>query len=362
MEVAQVISLANWYDENVPEIISGYQGLKSKLDHNATQPQKQPLLEELENLEAGLSDMSFSQLTKEELDLLKDIGALRYLGLPGAQFVRNSVTTSDFDPATAASEIGDAFQLLNGVMGRLDKARSDLLELRFDENSHKRDEVDHPLIRVRFKEGAAIDDVALLKKWAADWYDITRGAAISVGETPQSVKVVGASNGSVIVTLGTIASVTVVLAIIAKNAGRIAHEYLKIANSIEDLRHKKLLNKAIEKELVQQQSKVHENGVEDALDEIKEKVPEIVKSELNALRKSVEKYFDFYKKGGDVDFIPPHKKTEDADENEQGVMEEIAYHAEENTKLLEVIEEVRKQDAAIKQITNHIGGDGDHDE
>ena len=79
----------------------------------------------------------------------------------------------------------------------------------------------------------------------------------------------------------------------------------------------------------------------------------------NALRKSIEKYFSFYKKGGDVDFIPPRAEAEDADEGEedQDVIAQIQAHADENDRLVELIENVRAQQAEIKQLTNRAAAD-----
>ncbi|SNR54885.1 hypothetical protein [Puniceibacterium sediminis] len=256
MEVSQVINVADWYLDVIPNINKRYNALKKKLDHNASQPQKEPLRDELEGLIKDLDAMQFDLLTNEELDLLQSLEALQYLGHQGALFVTKTVQTSQFDPASAASDIGEAFRALNTIQTKFDQARAQLRELGLEKYSDEGELVDLPLIRVRFKDGAGVDDVALLRKWIGDWYDISRGAAMAVGETPQTVKVVGASNGSVILTLGTIASVTMILAVIAKNAGRIANEYLSIANDIEDLRQKKRLNKVIEDALIEQQTTV----------------------------------------------------------------------------------------------------------
>ena len=360
MEVSQVLNVADWYLETIPAISKRYNALKKKLDHNKSQPQKEPLREELDDLIEALEAMYFDLLTNEELDLLGSLNALQYLGHQGARFVSATVRTSDFDPASAASDISTATQVLNSTQSKFDQARTQLRELGLERDNDEGELIELPLIRVRFKDGAAVDDVTLLKKWISDWFDISRGAALAAGEKPHSVKVVGASNGSVIITLGTIASVTMILAVIAKNAGRIAHEYLSIANDIEDLRQKKRLNKVIEDELKQQQTSLHETGVEDTLSEIKETVPLTIEQEVdNALRKSIEKYFSFYQKGGDVDFIPPRTGEEYAEEGEedQNVIAQIQAHADENDRLVDLIENVRAQEAEIKELTNHTAVD-----
>lgn len=356
MDVSQVINLATWVADNLPQVSKSYGQLHQKLDHNAKQPQKEPLRDQFQHLTKLLDAMSFEHLTNEELDLLRDLETLQYLGCLGWKFVNDTITTSDFDPASAAADIQVAMQNINGTIRKLKNTQGALRELGLEMLNDELVMMELPLVRVRFKEQASVDDVTRLKKWTADWYDIARGAALSVGETPQSVKVVGANNGSVIVTLGTIASVTMVLAIIAKNAGRIASEVLSIANDIEDFRHKRRLNKVIEDELKRQQAMVQETGIEDTLTEIKQSVPELIENEVdNALRKSITKYFDFYKKGGDVDFIPPRVQPDEPDEEveDQELLDQIAHQAQENEKLVRVIEDVRAQQAEILKLVHH---------
>jgi hypothetical protein len=354
MDVSQVINLGIWSADVLPDLIRKYTALHQVLSHNATQQQKQPVREVHRTLLQALEQMSFDQLTNEEVDLLNDLDALQYLGKQGAQAVTDMITMSDFDPASAAADLQIAIERLQTANQDISAAKGALQKLDLELMPDEMVQMELPQIRVRFKDEASVDDVSRLKKWTADWYDIARGAAMSVGEPPQSVKVVGASNGSVIVTLTAVASVTIVLAIIAKNAGRVASEVLSIANDIEDFRHKKRLNKIIEGELKRQQTDVQNTGTEDTIAEIKSAVSLPINNETEAvLRKSVSKYFDFYAKGGDVDFIPPRHLPEPDEENEdEALIAEIAVQAQENDRLIGVIEAVRTQQAEILQLIN----------
>ncbi|PRZ48316.1 hypothetical protein [Tritonibacter scottomollicae] len=363
MDVSQVINLAAWVGENLPKISAGYSQLHKKVHHNAQQAQKEPLRDELNNLCNLLDEMSFKRLTNEEIDLLRNLETLQYLGDLGCRFVNQTISTSDFDPVSAATDLQAAIQKINETTQKFKKTHTAMYDLGLELLDDEHAVMQLPLVRVRFKEEASVDDIAKLKKWTADWYDIARGAALSVGETPQDVKVLSANNGSIIVTLGTVATVTTVLAVIAKNAGRIASEVLSIANDIEDFRHKRRLNKVIEEELIRQQTEVQENGIEDTLTEIKETVPNLIEKEVdNALKKAITKYFDFYKKGGDVDFIPPRSEPDAAEGNEddQGFLEQIDHQAQENEQLVALIEQVRSQQAEIKQLVHHRVNQDEH--
>ena len=364
MNIAQVINLAKWVEATLPKVGESFHQLHQRLEHNATQPRKKPLRDQLQNLLAVLETMSFERLTNEEIGLLRDMEVLSFLGLTGRAFVNDTVTVGDFDPASAAADILSAMQKIGEVGSKMHKFLIAIQEFGLEKFNDEQQMMDLSLVRVRFKEEASIDDVGDLKRWAADWHDIARGAAVAVGTTPQSVKVVGANNGSVIITLGTIATVTMVLAIIAKNAASIASEVLSIANDIEDFRHKRRLNQVIENELKLQQRKVEETGVEDTLTEIKEKVPYLGENEVdNVLRKSIGKYFNFYKKGGDVDFIPPRSKPSEVDEGveDQTLLKQIAEQAHDNERLVGIIDEVRSQQAKILRL-DHRADEGDEDE
>ena len=355
MDTAQVINLAKWVADTLPHVSETFGQLHQKLEHNAMQPQKVPLRDQLQNLLAVLENMSFELLTNEEIDLLREMEVLSFLGQTGRTFVNDTVTVGNFDPASAAADILSAMQKIDEVNLKMVNFLATVQELGLEKFNDEQQMMDLSLVRVRFKEEASIDDVGELKRWAADWHDIARGAAVAVGTTPQSVKVVGANNGSVIITLGTIATVTMVLAIIAKNACRIASEVLSIANDIEDFRHKRRLNKVIEDELKSQQRKVEETGVEDTLTEIKDRVPYLGENEVeNVLRKSIGKYLNFYKKGGDVDFIPPRSKPSEVDEGveDQALLKQIAEQAHDNERLVGIIEEVRSQQAKILRLVH----------
>ncbi|MEX0306033.1 MAG: hypothetical protein AB3N12_01490 [Ruegeria sp.] len=362
MDTSQVINLANWADENLPEITSAFDELQSTLQHNASQSKQREVRSSYQRLSTRLARMSFEGLTNEEIDLIREFGALNFLGGRGTEFLEQIAQTRNFDPASAAADVAMGAQVLNDFLKKSTTARDAILEIGLTAQSSAQDKQEFPLIRVRFKDKASVDDVTLLKKWSTDWYDITRGAALSVGEAPEAVRVVGANNGSIIITLSTVASVTFILAIVAKNAGRIASEVLSIANDIENLRHKKHLNKVIEKELQRQQETAQERGIETTLAEIKEAVPELISKHAdNELRKSITKYFDFYEKGGDVDFIPARKNSDEQNKvgNAVRYSKQISKEAQENERLIEVISEVRKQEAYLKQLTHQFGEEPD---
>ena len=63
---------------------------------------------------------------------------------------------------------------------------------------------DEILIRVSFTNAASISNIVDLKRWSREWHDIARGIAMAHGASPESIRVVGAGKGSIVVDLAVI--------------------------------------------------------------------------------------------------------------------------------------------------------------
>lgn len=128
---------------------------------------------------------------------------------------------------------------------------------------------------------------------------------MAAGEPPEATRVVGASTGSVILILAGTVTVTTILALISKNIASVAKDAIGIANQIEDLRGKKLLNDTIEQELIKQETERKKEALEKIIDLVKGKVQALDGEKTNALESSVKKLLNFTEKGGNLDFVVP---------------------------------------------------------
>lgn len=353
MDVNQVYDLSKWYTQYVPPVLKQYNALIKVLDHNATQPSKQEVLPTLETLERSQRALPLDELPTDELNKLEKLEVLQYLGQQGIDYANKTVRTGEWDAATAAAEIKNAQGALNQRLSQFGELKNVLSTLEFSEREDEEFFEDEALVRVRFQGDADITNVTLLKKWSSDWYEIGRGVSMAVGEKPEEVRVIGAHRGSLVFSLATLASVALVLAIIAKRASFIAREYISIQNDIEDLRHKKRLNAIIEEQLVGQQEKIQDDGVAATMDELSTKLGKKISGELeNVLNKAIEKYFEFYKKGGEVDITPaaveydPETDTEELTPEEERFIEQ----GKNNQELKSVVEEIRQQKIELKQL------------
>lgn len=340
MNVHELFKFSDWFLGYATAIQSGYLTLAQVLQHNATQAQKQPVSEPMEALRRTLAAVPLEQLTNEQIALLKNFGIEHLVGREGANFIRRTVVRSDFDPATAAKEIQDAGQSISNTISVMDQIRTSLRNLKFvsELDDHVAGRV---TVRVQFKEDASISDVSDWKKWANEWNDIVRGVGMCIGESPEDTRVIGASKGSLVLILSGTAAFVSLLAVITKHLSYIVKEGLVIANAVEDLRHKKILNRTIENSLNAEKKKLADEGVKTIVSETKKALPEKINGEQEAaLTKAVEKFLRFNELGGDVDFVsPPESESEDADDLPVGARE---------------IAEIRKTIAEIRGIRNEV--------
>ncbi|API59253.1 hypothetical protein BSL82_07965 [Tardibacter chloracetimidivorans] len=317
MNVGEIERLANWYLEYFQPLSKSYQRLIAPIQHNASQPNKQPFETQLTNVLNYLRGMDFEVLSLQQIRLLDQLGVSRFLGIEGANFIEATIKSSNYDPATALSELNAAFSALSTAGKHFDAFLNALngLNLR---NAGPEDDGDLITIRVGFQKEAAINNLTEWKDSAKDWYDIVRGLALASNEAPEETRVVGATTGSIILILAGTAAVTAMLAIISKHVAGVAKDGLEVLNLMEDLRQKKLLTTTMEQEL---QSLIETRKI-DALDtilgELKPLLADANGDKIPALKNSIKKLLTFNEKGGNVDFVAPDGGEDDEEANFEG--------------------------------------------
>lgn len=350
MHVEELLELAGWYTREIPPIVRKYQAFLQPLQHNSSQGQKIPVLPSFEELEADLQAMVLEYLTIQQIQKLEELGVLQYLGDQGVMFIRTTIRTEQFDPATATERVNRVINSLNEVYERFQRLKTVLGELLYNTTLYE-PEGDEAVVRVHFRGDAGINDVADWKKWSNDWYDISRGLALVAGEKPTDVKVLGANTGSIIMILGGTVTFVTLLAVIVKKLSGIVKEGLEIANSVEDLRTKKFLNGEIEQQLLALRKQREEAGITEAIEAVRTQLGGQIKAEFEAtVQKSIEKYFNFYNKGGEVDIIAP--LPDEAGDDEENVSETTKAIRDLN----EAVQEIRLNQEALRLLAHHLLG------
>lgn len=318
MNVNELRSLALWFEREAPELINLYNALLDPVQHNAAQPNKRPLEDQLNALIEHLKGMSFHELSLEQLAILQDRESSEYLGRDGAAFVEHTIRVSDYDASTAAARLQGAITNLSQTLKVL-RAYSQALDAIGIDREEFEPENDSITIRIGFRRGAAIENVGAWKDSARDWYDIVRGLAIAIGEPPENTRVIGATSGSIILWLAATAGVTFLLARISKHITGIAKDIISIEMAREDLRQKKILTNAIESDLEGQIEQKKKNAKDMIIEEVRNTIPGLDGEKENAISKSVEKLLAFSRAGGDVDFVSPTNEEVLEEEGEGAV-------------------------------------------
>ncbi|HHQ4520956.1 TPA: hypothetical protein ACSP2U_003031 [Aeromonas veronii] len=160
------------------------------------------------------------------------------------------------------------------------------------------------VIKIRFKDNAAISNVSDLKFWAEKWYKISRGFSGVVNGSPEDFKVSGAANGSIvfdIVVNNEILKVFLesITSIAETTTAYFAFKTLLIqmkgnsgSNSSEEEKISEMIEKTISSQIEQQVDLSIKRMIDEGV--IKDKSPEII----NNLKMSLDETRVFLEKGG----------------------------------------------------------------
>ena len=342
MNVSELYLMAKWLKDHGRTLNSLYLSLQQTIAHNAAQPQKQPLEEQLNQLDDYLKGMNMSQLSSAQIAYLDRFNVGSILGQRGSNFINSTVKKSAYDPATANSDMEEAHNRLMKAIQKAAKILEALSGVAFAKD-HELYEPGHVTVRIEFQGQAEIRNVVDWKNWSATWHDIVRGVGRTVNEAPENTKVIGASQGSVIMILAVTYGFTRILALIAKSIASIAKDYLEVRMAAEKLKVIKGFNAENEKKLLENAEEIQKSGVERVIKELKESLDHQLDGDVEAeLRRSISKILEFYTKGGEVDFVSPSAEQADADNDGDEVIDE------------EIIAEIRQEIEAARQAQEEV--------
>lgn len=354
MNIVEVIRLSDWLKENTINVDSQYQTLVSVLKNNSTQPTQQPVTEPFKELCATLSSMPTEELSTLQMRVLEELDIIDLIGRRGKEWLKQKIRLTTYDPATT-------FETIQGASQRILAAKQNLLEFKTAATtigftaSTPYDEHTKYVVNVIFQGDASISNVSDWKKTAADWELIISGVAGVVGEKPEDIKVIGASNGSIIFSLSATPLVTKVLATISKHIASIANDYLDFQIKRQELERSRMMSDAIKIDLKRQEDERRKEGKNIILEEVKRLVPTATPEEISKLTKSIDKQISFSESGGDIDFITPP----DIDVEAEDFDEELAKTVQDIRVL---IEDYRSETQQTKLLTMQNEDDGDDDE
>jgi hypothetical protein len=310
MNVQELFSLSSWYSIYYSKLEGLFSSINSILQNNATQSVLSPLEEPLKNITLYLRDINFGLLSLQQIKVLEELGVRNLLGEEGANLVETTIKTVNYDPVTSQKKIQNFIEKLQSASSRLAAYNSAVTSLGIKPDIFEEVE-NHIIIRVGFQNRASIENVTDWKDSAKDWWEIIRGLAMAAGESPEDTKVVGATNGSLILVLAGTGAVTMLLARISKHIAMIAKDVISVRTDLENLRQKTFFTKVMEREFANAETKLREDGIKVINAELKRELGKDVSGDvITALERSVEKLLTHSENGGNVDFVSPPLEDE----------------------------------------------------
>ena len=336
MNVSELYDLTFWIKDEIEQtqIPQKYQALQKILQQNV-QPnqQKQPFESQKNDLIETIRNVPLRQLTKEQVAFLHALGIAEAIGEEGVDTIEDILYRNVIDIATAAQKIQEIHQrLVQGIQ------KSHQIETGLDGCvSHEEYEIENEvLMRVSFTGQTELSNVTEFKKWGNIWFEIGRGLAIVHNATPEDVKIIGATSGSIIIELVTLPTIAATAATVIYSALKLAEKILEIKKKAEEIKNLQLQNKKLAIDLEKEAEKEKKAGIE--------KISGVISGELNldnenegdkvnALEKAIKRLVNFIDYGGEVDFVLP--------ESENGNEDEGDVSTSEYKKLKNSIQEIR---------------------
>lgn len=337
MQILELYDLITWVNKNVvtTQIIKKYQRLAQIIGQNIQpnnphQPFEIPKVE----LITALKEIETSELTSEQLEFLDFLELKNYLGEIGIVNLEDILFKNNLDLATVYNKLNEIIAKLNAGITKITNILTGIGDYCKDNKELKKD----ILLRIKFTKDASVSNLSELKAWGNIWYEIGRGVSIIEGGTPEDIKIVGASNGSLIFDLAVLMAVAKIVSKILNYGFDLVGKYLDLMLKAEEIRHLNLKNDQIAIQIEKEAQLLKEDGAKEILSKLQsefENLNRLDGEKINALTLSITRILDFINKGGTIDCVVP---------------EEVVENDEEKKALKASFENIRKLESTIRLI------------
>lgn len=347
MQIEELHDLTNWINREV--VVTGvsalYNDLLTVLNQNAQPSQtKLPFEAQKEALFTTLKTVSLSDLSSGQLEILENIGIAHNVGSEGVEAIEDVLYRNALDIATVVNKITTVVAEINtGVQW---SSQINTLLLHILDVEEVRVAEDGVLMRIHFQKEAHLSNLTEFKDWGKTWYEIGRGITMANGVAPEDIKVVGASKGSIILTLLATYGIARTTSDIILAALKVAEKVYDIKKKAQEVRALKIGNDAAEKALEKAAADTKESGIKTIIADTIKQIGLDKKNEgdkVNALESSISKLVDFIEKGGEVDFVVP-------EETSSGEVDKDDPDVKARNDLRVIFKEVRVIEKKIQQI------------
>ena len=260
MNVSELFELTHWIDNEIVEkkVVQKYQTLFTILQKNVqvNQP-KQPFEDSKKDLIKTIINVPLHRITKDQLLFLAKLEIAQAVGKPGVGTLEDILFRNVIDVATSAQKIQKIVKNLQNGIAKSNQIKSGLKDC-IVEGEYKDDEI---LMRIIFSGNAKIDNISDFKSWGITWFDIGRGITMANNSSPEAIKIVGATNGSVILETIIDPKLVMTFSAILWGALKVTEHVLRIRQEVEKLRGFQLENAKIAQDLEIEAEKKKKEGV-----------------------------------------------------------------------------------------------------
>jgi hypothetical protein len=347
MQIEELYGLTEWIDSAIvkAEIVQKYQQLHGILEQNSRpNQQKQPFEEQKNKLIAALSAIPLDKLSAGQIGVLRELGIADDLGSSGVAVVEDVLYRNAIDIANAAQQINERISRFNEAVQWAQQEKVLLDKILSPESITISEGM--VLLRVRFAGEASVDNLTELRDWSKTWWEIGRGLSMANDQSPEAISVVGASKGSIVLSLLATYGIAKSASGIILSALRVAEKYYDIKRKAQEVRALEIQNNEAEKALEKAAEEHKKAGVEEI---VKETIKELgleptgEGDKVTALTSATRKLVDFVTKGGEVDFVKPDGEAEEPEDD--------AEHPDVAGEELRVrFQEIRKLERQVRQL------------
>lgn len=341
MNVSELFDLTNWITKEIEatKVPQKYQTLQQLLQqYSQPNQQKQSFEAQKEDLLETLRNVPLGQLTRDQLAFLDQLGISSAVGNEGIEKIEDILYKNVIDVATSAQNLQQILQKVSEGIGKSNQIKTGLSGCVFEEEYESYNEI---LMRVSFTGHALMENVKDFKSWGNIWFDIGRGISMAHDLSPEDVKIVGATKGSIIIELAVIASIATTASGIILAALKVAEKVIDIRKKAEELRGLKLKNDKLANELEKEAENEKKDGIEEITGSIVSQLkikPNGEGDKVKALDTAVKNLVNFIEKGGVVDFIIPEDEETEGEEDKNSELRVAFQEIRQLEKKIELLE------------------------
>ncbi len=312
MTVDELYKLVKWVQSEVVEkdVTKAYQQLYAVLSKNAQPNQPtQSFEKEKSNLVSKLESISVDSLSSYQIEYLEKYGLYKYIGLEGISNINDILSSSGIDLVYAPQKINMIISQMNQGLQKLKQIDVGLTGLVEDKILMQLD--NEILMSIRFAGQAAISNISDLKKWGNIWFEIGRGITMAHDMSPESIKIIGATKGSVILELVTNYDIMLTISTITLGVYKVVEDILDLWNTAEDLKTKNLED--IAENILSAAEDRKQKGITEIIEIVKSEIkllPPDDSEKISNLTHSIKELMDFIEKGGTIDYTIPENHNE----------------------------------------------------